>query len=289
MTTTVVVRQSDLRKYMNCQRQWALENIYEVFPLGERTMPGNKEVGTLTHAGVAAYYDDKDIDAALVQSATDMVLATGMAYEKFETALVQARLMVSRYISYVESMGLDTGWNVIDTEHRFEHKVRLPAYPDVEVLLVGTADLIVWDEITNGEYIMDHKTVGSLGQAPRPNDFQLHHYAWLRALETGRAPRGAGHNAIKRVGGKGKPPHNARFLIDISPAALDYHESAVLEGMLPRYLTDLLYGGDPERYPWNPTGECHWKCPVYDVCDLMGGGHDWRAVVHSEYNYKKGI
>ncbi len=46
----------------------------------------------------------------------------------------------------------------------------------------------------------------------------------------------------------------------------------------------LLRGQDHRKvaYP-NPTRDCSWKCPFYNVCPMMDDGSDYVRMLQNEY------
>jgi len=139
----------------------------------------------------------------------------------------------------------------------------------------------MFDHIMDAELILDHKSVATLNQTPRPGDFQLQHYAALRHMETGSRPYAAGHNVLKRVGYKGQGTFTDRYIINITPDSIMRHID-MLDRILPQLVTDLLEAKEAAMLP-NMTGECKWKCRVYDVCDGMDDGSDWQYTAETEY------
>jgi hypothetical protein len=280
------VRQSDIKKWLGCKRQFFLENTLAARQVyhGERDMViSNADVGTLVHAGMEAFYLGGGVKEAIYCDSQRMAVEREFDQQLFLAAntakLTMALLMVERYASWHDTgPHKDAHLEVVDTEHRFNVRYDVGS---TTVLLTGHSDLIMHDEVMDAELILDHKTVANLNQTPRPGDFQLQHYAMLRFMETGKRPYAAGHNALKRVGGKGKGPFVDRYLINITPDSIMRHID-MLDRIMPELVHDLLEAKEAAMFP-NMTGECKWKCRVYDVCDGMDDGSDWQYTAETEY------
>lgn len=279
----VTIRQSDIRKYMGCRRQFFLENSLGAKRVySERDIElSNADVGTLVHAGVAAYYDGVESwDQKIREEAETMRVERGFDALSWEVSnakkVTLAQLMLARYVHF--ALMADDRYTVFDTEHSYSVPYEVGS---TTVELTGHADLLLWDEAAEGIVILDHKTVANLNQTPRPNDFQLQYYAWVHWLTTGQVPIDAGHNLIKRVGMKGKAPHISRQLIAISYESI-MGVQRIVDALLPEMVRDLQEPDEVKALP-NYTGECSWKCRVLDLCDGMDDASDWQHMAETEY------
>jgi len=277
------LRQSSIRQHMNCERAYYLEQVLGCKePASNYQKMSTADTGTLVHAGLDAWYDYGSVEAVNV-AITD---ACGVILEAKKLDLMEgvkptvlAGAMVLRYIGWVDFFHMDDGFTQTETEVPFKIEYNEHEY-------TGTIDLVTYDEILGGWVILDHKTVANMTQQPRPNDFQLTHYAWSYYMITGRVPVAAGHNLLKR---SLKTGDSQRALININAEMLDLHADKLVtlrNRMQQTWEVKAPYA--PSDVPSNPTGECNWKCRVKDLCDIMDDpGNHWQGMAETVYQVNK--
>jgi PD-(D/E)XK nuclease superfamily len=284
----IVIRQSDIRQFLNCPRSYYLTKTLGASEYKGKQWPvhmSKADIGTLVHAGIAAHYELGTREAAMAvmdEALTDMAKERGHDIAAFFMANVgpytMAQAMLARYIIWSGYADVFLYATVTETYFEFEWE---------GYLMTGTIDLTGHDDTYGGIVLLDHKTVATMNQVPRPNDFQLIHYCWAYWKMTGIVPAAAGHNLIKRVLA-GNAPHNNRHLININQEMLELHEQK-LQRILPRMQAALcLKPSTGLLVEANITGECSWKCPVKDLCDVMDDpNNDWIGMAETIYNVEK--
>ena len=279
---------SDIRQFIGCPRQFYLQYVLGAKRTYNSTNVemSKADVGTLVHAGVESFYRGDYPDGAVFAASTAMRVERGYDAESWQTANlhneITAVTMVNRYIDHLHTNKVNVGLSFVTAEH--EMRVAYFDSDENPYILVGHVDLILRHEAMDLEFLLDVKTVSTMNQTPRPNDFQLRYYAYLRGLETGITPYGAGHDLIKRGGSRAKAPFADRQLIAIDETNLDSLEKT-LDIVLPQMRA--MIEDPPDFVVPNLTGECSWKCRVLDLCDGMDDGSDWKYTAKVDFNVKE--
>lgn len=278
------LRQSGIRQLMNCERAYYLEQVLGCKePASNYQKMSTADTGSLVHAGLDAWYDYGSVEAVRVA----ITNVAGMILEIKQLdpmegvkPTVLANAMVNRYIGWVGAYNMDDGFTKTETEVPFKLDC-------LDYEYTGTIDLVTYDEILGGWVILDHKTVANMTQQPRPNDFQLTHYAWAYWRTTGNVPVAAGHNLLKRTL---KTGDTRRSLININQEMLELHGQKLARlRQKAEHLWQVRPDGAAFLVPSNPTGECSWKCRVKDLCDIMDDpGNDWTHMAETVYQVHRG-
>ena len=277
------IRQSEIRAFKQCRRNWMLGYHQQLQKKQEFVTPGIRELGTLVHLGLERYYGytedvDETLDAqwALVEEADkDRLLGN----------YTLARIMLQGYIQHVQDTGIDAGWRILSTERQIEYP--FGTILGDEIVLTGKIDMEIVDEYDIPRFV-DHKTVQTfdIGRQLSVDD-QLLTYAVLRRLE-GVQFAGAIYNMLRKVkrSGTAKPPFYDRLPVTFNDTQLDNHY-ATLHGVL----TDLvnvsqrLEAGESMQTAayTNPNRDCSWRCDFIGACAMMSDGSDYAGYLETYF------
>lgn len=284
----IELRMSDIKQYLECPRKHTLIKhlgAKEVFE--QQVKMSTADIGTLTHAGMADYYTHDGasvgfinaIDLEALRMCQERSQDPDLFYGTNGVSIAMSKIMVARYASWAGERDEDA---LLDVPNG-QTEVRLEVQWSEGITLVGHADYIATDMMFQAPAIFDHKSVANLKQVPRPNDFQLIHYAWMWWKMTGEVPAYAGHNMLKRVGAQGKGPYTHRAIIDINEEMLKHHGRKLV------YIIDHAAAFlSLDLHLANQTGECSWKCRVKDLCDVMDDPqNDWKNMAETIYHVER--
>lgn len=297
MTDVIHLRQSDLARFVGCERSFYLGWQLRHAKLYDKSRPrecSNADVGTMVHGLMAAYYrgqlperpthmDMEDVaTAAMAEAEVDWTLGSWIEGRSLAT------IMFRDYPRWVESEGHDLRYNVVGVEERLTWTVRVNG---VQVEMSGQLDLRLQDEILGAYGIGDHKSMdGGKFKAPRPNNFQLLTYGVLARHSFPDLPIEFGFwNGVKRNKrtAKASPPFFNRWTLPFNPPMLDQHEDYLLRiaARIVRFLDKMETSKRPEiDATRNMTGECGWACNVEEICDVMDNpAYDWRDFANTNY------
>lgn len=265
------IRQSEIKTFKTCKREWYLEYVRSLAPLGGES--STADLGTMVHKALEFYYTDRDWSDAIDAEAPEAELAS---------------IMVAGYVDWVAEQGMDVGLHVVGVEEPVE--VSFGEFNGDEVIVTGRQDLILWDEALDETILMDHKTVQNLDQAADNliQNEQLLTYITLRRL-SGQPISGAAHNSLRRVKrtASAKPPFYGRRRITPNGQQLDNHLLHMRAAIGEMVATAQALELDDElhqrlAYP-NPGRECGWRCDFFHVCPMMDDGSNWEGYLSNFY------
>lgn len=291
-------RQSEIKKYKRCPRSWWLSykrggNGYELPAKAQSTSAGQRNVGTLVHSCIEAYYSPHTaagdwtyvIDLAR-QHARDNDYWTP-AYEK--DVLQLSKIMVEGYADWIVENGYDIGEETIFVEKQFE--VPIGRIMGDDIVITGRVDRGVRDRLSGEIIFEDTKTVQSLDQfgVQLAVDDQGQLYCTLGAKDLAQRVNRFRHNMLRKVkrGPRSEPPYYGRHEVRFTEEQLNnawVHTTVVLEGMVDalQRLEQQEYYHHSAVYP-NPTKDCSWDCDFLPICPMMDNGSDWKGAVNGLY------
>lgn len=265
------IRQSEIKAFKRCRRKWMLSYLRNLERIQYDEHEETARIGTEVHAVLDSYY-------------------RGGAMPLLDDSTLPG-IMVEGYLDWLSETGADAGLKVVYSEERIEHP--FGTFHGDEVILTGKLDLVVHDEATGLNLLLDHKTVQSLDQAGEQLkvDDQLQTYVLLLRAR-GVEVDGALHNMLRRVKrtAKATPPFYGRRIVRFNEEQLENHEMhlrATLAEMVRQ--AQAIEGGVDHHltaYP-NPTKDCTWDCPFLAVCPMMDDGSDWEGFLSQEYRIRK--
>lgn len=202
---------------------------------------------------------------------------------------------------YVATYGEDDTWEVIDTEHAFQIEIPYRNRSGVQAIYAGTFDG-VYRDLTDGLIrLMEHKTAKSVKLSHLPLDDQAGSY-WAVAsdilrhegiLKSGEQIKGIMYNFLRKAMPDERPQdERGRYLnkngsvSKIQPKSLFVREPVdrtrkEIRTQIRRIQDEASWMAAarkrPDRIFKNPTMDCDWDCPLYDMCQLHErGGDDWK-------------
>lgn len=293
-----VFRQSAIKEWKTCKRQAMLDYFadgtgYEkTREATDAPSAGGRELGTLVHTGVEAYYRNEDpFDAINADQAAEE--EAGVLHKDRLKEFQLARLMLEGYLDWLAETGADIGERTV--------KVEVPLSVEVAnicgetITVTGRLDRLVEDEVTGEFIIEDTKTVQSFEDLRwLAMGDQLLTYNILVRL--GGVP-GVGpispsrgrHNQLRKVGRgpQAKPPFYSRVEVPFNDTQMSNHWTHLMATLREMVTAAQAIESDPElhhtyAYP-NPTRDCTWRCDFLDICPMMDDGGYWRHTLGELY------
>lgn len=288
---TLYFRQSEIKKFKRCPRSWWLN--YKIDGTGYETAPstspqsGQRDVGTLVHACLDAYYKGATDPLEPIQWERSYAIHDGYHSAEWERdVFTLARIMVEGYIDWLQQEGYDSGERTLFVEQQLE--VPIGRIRGEDVVLTARIDRIVEDVLTSEPIIEDSKTVQSMDQVGLQLnvDDQGLTYCILAKAALKLDVHRFRHNMLRKVkrGPQSKPPYYGRHEVRYNDEQLDnawLHLVVVVDKMV-EALQELSLPGSRTHhyvaYP-NPTKDCTWDCGFINICPMMDDGSDWRGAL----------
>lgn len=248
------IRQTTLRHITHgCGRRGWLTLDWE--NEDEATFVEAREIGSLVHAGLAAYYQGFDMGGEIEAVTHDLP-----APEGWDDYILQALNLCNEYVTHVEAEGWDVGLDILAVEQKEYH-------PIGEHTLSFIPDLIVRDS-AGMLRVIDFKTRKKF-QTLHHQDYQGRTYCAYTEHREDDEPVLFEWRQIKQYKQKGrtKPPYFKHDEVWYGTEELAAHKVQVEEGLVARNTLPRF------------NGECEWSCPYYDVCVLMDQGYDVQEIM----------
>lgn len=253
---------------------------------------GPLAIGNRVHEALATYYAGEwNREAALqtykeaAQADVDTTLATDPFADtkKLMSELELGQIMLEGYFDWVEETGADEMLEVIAPETAIEAPLEVEGD---QVHLRGKLDVRVRRKFDGARMFVDHKTVASLDQfnktAPMEQQFLTYQLlerleAWAIGGDTGERADGGIYNLLRKVKrtAQAKPPFYDRIEVRHNDLELRNYYVRV-HGIVRQVLNAerALVQGTQHHYvvPPNPTRDCTWDCPFFNVCPMFDDG-----------------
>jgi len=266
---------------------------YEKAPDPEAPASGGRDVGTLVHAGVEAYYRGLDplrpISEAHAEMSREAAASDTPLAPAWEDAFNLARIMVQGYVEWVAAEGADVGEETVGTEIPLESEIGV--FEGDLVIVTGKLDRLVRDTVT-GEYIIeDTKTVQAFDDLRwlRVADQLLTYNVLLRLQEVPIKANRARHNQIRKVKrtAAAKPPFYNRVEHPFNDVQVQNYWAGLVETLREMVRTIQAIEADPEAHhayaPPTATRDCTWRCSFLELCPMMSDGSHWRSALTDLY------
>lgn len=291
---TLRVTNSSMKEFMECKRKWMLHDMFG-FAKKNQAPVGPLALGTRVHNALEYLYNEgeglleeysrlAEIDRELFMQSPDGYWTEKV--DEFNSEVELGRIMLEGYLEWAEEEGLDADIEVIGAEMSLVTTIK-----DGKITLMGKKDLTIRDHIDDSTIIRDFKTAQNFADYDKmaPIDPQLPFYQLLQTLVDPTELVDGGQfvvlRKVKRTA-RSKPPFYKIFRVRANDHRM---ESMMLkvDGVTDEMLSTrnkLLRGQDHRKvaYP-NPTRDCSWKCPFYNVCPMMDDGSDYVRMLQNEY------
>lgn len=285
--TTRYIRQSEIKLWKTCRRQWMLE--YQQRRQAIPTAAKASDVGTLYHAGVQAHAEGHPNPVGVIEAMRDKYPDD----PTFDKAFKLAKAMVEGYVDYLATSGDEADYENIAVEMVLE--VPIGTIRGDDIVVTGRVDLLRRHIPTGLYYLRDYKTVSSFDQAGRQLqvDDQLQTYAALLLVQEGIEVVEAEWMMARKVlrTGSAKPPFYDTAKVRFNRTQLRHHwehMTAALDEMVAAYQSLEADPSSHHRvaYP-NPTKDCTWRCDFIDVCPMHDDGGDFIGALNNLYRLKE--
>lgn len=309
---------SELALARRCKRHWYLSQYRRLYR-SKKSYAESTTVGNYCHEALAVMYNHPGTDpvAVVVQEAatdraqqeTDLVNANEVAQsiifeniEVIDKAEKLAKIMVEGYVAWLAEEGEDSFLSLLSAEE--EVSVLFPSEQvqsfGFAVFLLAKLDARFLDERSGARVFMDHKTVQNFADRERwaNIDTQFLFYSLVDYLKlTTEAEEGTISVAwtdsgvlnmlrkVKRTG-RAKPPFYKRVSVPHSIKELaNFHFRTSYEILAILQMEESLNAGAPDLAvcPPNPTRDCTWDCPFFQVCPMMDDGSDVSGFINEAY------
>jgi RecB family exonuclease len=285
------IRNSEIAKYLRCQRSWMLGYHQGLEPdWGQRVTPRTYDTGSAAHAGLRAYYEGRNPADGIREYQLECYdnlspKADILAWSKI---FDMAQAMVAHYPAWLDDEGLDIAETTLSLEAQME--LPLGTFLGDEVIIYGTPDRIV--RTGSGIVVEDWKT----GDIDRPfmmeSDWQLLNYMLMAEHKFGEAPVAARHRRLKRSmhTARAKTPQYSQEQVNFNRDRLAVHRQHLEKTVtdMVRKMQELEAGAD-EVYACTPVriGQCSWDCSFTPVCSMMDDGADYEYVLALDYRKRE--
>lgn len=291
---TLRVTNSSMKEFMECRRKYMLHDMFG-FDKKNRPPVGPLALGTRVHNALEKMYTDgeglleeyarlAEIDREIYLQSPDGKWTDNV--DKFNSEVELGRIMLEGFKEWAEEEGLDADIEIIGPELSLETTIK-----DGKITLMGKKDLTIRDHLDDTVIIRDFKTAQNISDYDKMAmlDPQLPFYQLLEKLiDPGEKVDGGQFVVLRKIkrSGRATPPFYKIFRTRSNEHKLEAMEKKVdgiTDDML-SFRNKLLRGADHHKvaYP-NPTKDCSWKCPFYDVCPMMDDGSDYIRMLETEY------
>lgn len=269
----LVLNQSHLKAFLNCQRLYAWLRVQRLEPIGRRSAP---EIGTAVHAGLAVLHSEGGTIEAALASATEKLQERAGPSSAFEDkSLEESQEIVSSVLpAYAAHWGEAAAmWAPLAEEVQFLVEVG----EGTGIYLRGRADNL--SMMDGGLYLIDYKTAAKMD--PRDLlkyelDLQLSAYIYGVSKQLTKDSLASGGGPVEVQGAiidvlvKTKIPQFARELYTRTPEELAEFEAEFLEyGRRIREQMQRVTEGENWKivFPKN-TEHCfrYGTCAFRDLC-----------------------
>lgn len=234
-----------------------------------------REIGSLTHAGIAAYYLGGEVLPAIQATSYELTYdedgrTLNDPEDGWEPYINVALNLTETYIQWVEEEALDQGLTVLAVEQQEE------AHLFADWTLTFTPDLVVRDERTGFVKVIDFKTRKRF-QALHHQDFQARTYCAYTSHRDGGNPATFEWRQIKQYKEKNrtKPPYFKQDEVFFGNEELYNHSTQIVDGLhAPNFIPRF-------------NGECEWSCPFYTECYLIDSSGETTADIMEQQGYTR--
>jgi len=287
------IRYSQFAKFKRCRRSWMFEYVQGLEldrPAG--VTKGPRDIGTLFHLGVEAYYNAEDPHGALRAKRDELIAAEAWSQDwadHFELVTI----MLTGYVQWVAETAADAHENVLLVEPQLE--VPFAEVRGDLVILTGKPDLVVHNTLSDTNIVVDTKTVASIEQVQHHSGQGLTYALLLKeqhGLDIGMFRTNQARK-VKRTA-RANPPFYGHAEMLVTPKHLDTHRRHLLGQLdeMVRLMQQWEEEGysnrehhDTSFYP-NPTPDCKWDCDFLAVCKQMDDGFNFEHTIRSFYRKK---
>lgn len=304
MTDELILTNSEAQDFLDCRRRWYLAVYRKLGRPDEVRYNSSQSIGSMYHAGLAAYYNfgqspadyarkayaDAILDLQATFGDNELALASHMAALEKEMSLVIT--MLEGYELYLQDEAPDEDLEVLGAEE----KIEVPLTDGIN--LRGKIDAPArWK--ANPEIILqlEHKTVGNFTDLPKtaqanPQFLTYDLMSYLRTLfeKTGQRIDGIIINMAKKVKRtvKANPPFFKRHEVRHNEEELRNHwKHLVGIGREIQRTRERLDAGEDHHIvaPPRPSRDCSWKCPFAGPClsGMIDDGSDFEGYVKANY------
>jgi hypothetical protein len=259
---------------------------------------GPLSIGNLLHSVLEDYYTTENRDPATfdfetpLAALTEARLADERLPEHAHPAQIEqaelAKIMLRGYFEWLQDDGADSDLEILSAEEEIE--AYLGEIQGVDVWLMGKLDVRARFRSTGETVFVDHKSVQTLLDIPKTGliDEQLKMYGLLERMVSDTRTGGGLWNMLRKVKrtASAKPPFYGRAGVRHNDEVYRTFYARIWGEVSDIVRTTALLdaGGDHHvvAYP-NPTRDCSWDCPFFDICPQFDDGSDVEGVIEAEY------
>lgn len=297
MSEVKLLSNSEMKDFQRCKRKWWLSYIRGLQRVAADAPMSPTHIGTTVHDALAAYYDpeQRTDPVAFANEALDELLDEMPGWgDEIQKERELATAMLEGYLEWLEETGADSDLTIQGTETKVEVKL-------VEgVHLISKLDAPVVRQRDGAKLAIEHKTVQAFD---RPLmllklDTQMlteHLVRFLHMQEEGATAeeamfeaQGVLWNGLRKVkrGPRSTPPFYHREDVTHNLNELRNHWKHVV-GIARDMQTrvDRLAAGETHQavVPPNPTKDCKWDCPFFQVCGMFDDGSNVEGALEAMY------
>jgi Zierdtviridae exonuclease len=290
---------SELRTFKRCRRKWWLA-WYLGLSARVESPTGALAIGQRIHRALREYYVPEGLPRVDPRSALEVFITRDWTtvtqrYEaqsleiplelrkKFAAEADLERAMIEGYVQWLTEEGEDADLEVVAPETYLEVDVTDKLIPLAKpTKIIGKIDVRVRRRRDKVRRFIDHKSTANFSQLTRtlPLDEQMLHYLLLEFLSTEEGEErcdAALYNMLRKVKrtATAQPPFYRRITVHHNVRELENYRDRLLATIEDVQLAELgLDNGDsPNRWAYpNPTKDCTWDCPFFQVCPMFDDG-----------------
>jgi RecB family exonuclease len=287
---------SEATAFRRCRRKWWLSYYRRLAPSRPPTPTSPREIGTVVHDALAAYYASGADPVAHVRlgHGARAVASSFYGEKEAQKATDLAALMVEGYLEWLAETGADSDMEILGSELSAEAELA----PGVTVM--AKLDAVVDHRPTGQKLAFEFKTVSDLKQQREllklDTQFLTEHLVrFLIQIRDGAEPREAindcsgvlwrGLKRVKRTA-TAKPPFYAEEVVPHNLDELRNHWRHVLA--IAREIETArarLDAGESHHrvVPPSPDKTCSWSCDFFHVCPMFDDGSRVEAALEAGY------
>lgn len=290
----IKISNSEIQTFKHCRRRWYLTYYRKLGVKESQLKPtGALQLGTKIHYALELFYgqgvDPINTISQLYMEEIEKQGDNDLYLKNIDDEYKLADAMIRGYVEWLEETGIDQDLTFIATERVVEIPVNINGF---DLYLRGKLDALVRRETDGSILFMDHKTTASLPQlsAQIHMNEQMKFYHLLEKMSDGEEVSGGLYNMLRKTKrtARAVPPFYDRVEVHHNDEEIYNMKRRVYSVIREILLVMERLNGKEDHldvcYP-SPSGDCFWKCPFVNVCNLADDGSNFELALENNFQY----
>ena len=290
----IKISNSEIQTFKHCRRRWYLTYYRKLGVKESQLKPtGALQLGTKIHYALELFYgqgvDPINTISQLYMEEVEKQGDNDLYLKNIDDEYKLADAMIRGYVEWLEETGIDQDLTFIATERVVEIPVNINGF---DLYLRGKLDALVRRETDGSILFMDHKTTASLSQlsAQIHMNEQMKFYHLLEKMSDVEEVSGGLYNMLRKTKrtARAVPPFYDRVEVHHNDEEI-YNMKRRVYSVIREILLVMERLNRKEDhldvcYP-SPSGDCFWKCPFVNVCNLADDGSNFELALENNFQY----